>query len=194
MNAHRIGTKQYTDIKELIDDWQPLYKYRRPDLYIENIGNGLDSKGYFQKLFNWKNGRKLSDSKQKLIDGFWKKKSVLLSLRDNIDMDQFVAEFNPGKNACIWKLYLLHIVRPDEYPIYDQHVYRAYMFIETGQIQEISNKDEEKYDHYSESYMPWFESVRKQCLEYSVKHIDEALFAYGKALKAISKLPHQIYE
>ncbi|MBK7344264.1 MAG: hypothetical protein IPJ06_14940 [Saprospiraceae bacterium] len=132
MNVHGIGTKRYSNIKEIIKDWQPVYKYRRPELYEDNIGNGLDSKEYFQKLFNWKNGRKLSKSKQELINRFWKKKSVLLSLRDNIDMVQFVAEFNPGKNACIWKLFLLHIDRPDEYPIYDQHVYRAYEFIETG--------------------------------------------------------------
>lgn len=193
MKVHGFGTKQYTDVKELIDDWRSKYNYRRPKLYDGNIDKGLDSKRYFQKLFIWKNGRALSKSKQELINGFWKKKKVLLSLRNGSSLDQFEIAFNPSESSCIWKTFLLHIVRPDVYPIYDQHVYRAYMSIDTGQIQEISNKDEEKYNHYKNHYLPWFEKILRTNPSYTVKQIDEALFAYGKALKVISKLPSQVY-
>ncbi len=193
MNVHGIGTKQYTDVKELIDDWRSKYNYRRPKLYDDNIDKGLDSKRYFQKLFIWKNGRALSKSKQELINGFWKKKKVLLSLRNSSSLDQFQIAFNLSESACIWKTFLLHIVRPDKYPIYDQHVYRAYMFIDTGQIQEIPASSKQKYDHYLNHYLPWFDGVRKANPSNTVKQIDEALFAYGKALKVISKLPSQVY-
>jgi len=32
--------------------------------------------------------------------------------------------------SAIWQIFLLHIIDPTNYPIFDQHVYRAHYYLE----------------------------------------------------------------
>ena len=48
----------------------------------------------------------------------------------------------------------LHIMHPDEYPIFDQNVYRAMHYMQTGTIKEIPSKDRDKQSSYINEYLP----------------------------------------
>ena len=76
--------------------------------------------------------------------------------------------------------FLLHIIRPEEYPIFDIHVYRAYTFITNGKSDELANyNNPKKYILYKERYLPFYSSLTalSGC---SLTDIDKALWAFGK--------------
>ncbi len=84
--------------------------------------------------------------------------------------------------GSIWKIFLLHIIKPHEFPIYDQHVYRAYKYIEKNTIEEISNVNRNKYQNYLNQYLVFFDELKLKAKECESKEIDEALWAFGKIL------------
>jgi len=187
-----IGTKQYADISNFIADWQPVYKYSHPEYYINHIDKALYNQVSFNTLFLWKNGQKLSAKKQYSVDRYWEKRDDLIRLQLNFEWELFESNFEPEKNACVWKIFLMHILVPSYFPIYDQHVYRAFEFIHTGEIHEIPTKNKAKYDHFKNIYHPWFQQVRKNSgLE--AKSVDEACFAFGKALQRVNMHPYKVY-
>ena len=81
------------------------------------------------------------------------------------------------------KVFLLHIINPDEYPIYEQHVHRAFKYLENNRIEEISKSNNEKYNVYFNEYLQFFNEFRRKANKFSVKEIDEALWTFGKYIK-----------
>ena len=76
--------------------------------------------------------------------------------------------------------FLLHIIDPDKFPIFYQHVYRAYNFLVNRSIKEISDSNKAKlicYDQYSK----FFNKLKSESND--PRKIDKALWAFGKFLK-----------
>ena len=72
----------------------------------------------------------LSGGKQNSLDNKIKKKLFLinnLKTNDEIDLILFREEFK--SLTTVWKIFLLHIIKPNVYPIYDQHIHRAFLYI-----------------------------------------------------------------
>ena len=82
------------------------------------------------------------------------------------------------KTGLIWRVYLLHIARPDDYPIVDQHVLRAYHFLTFGEISELE-QTLETYFSYREFF---FKIARESGKE--PRLVDKALMAFGQYLKS----------
>jgi hypothetical protein len=80
----------------------------------------------------------------------------------------------------IWGLFTLHCCYPLEYPLYDQHVYRAFKKIEPDG-KSLPLQASYKWKDYI-SYKAFFE---KMLSDYGVDHwiLDRALWSYGKWLK-----------
>lgn len=124
--------------KQFIEDWSNHYDYGMEDYYSNNIDKGLDSYENFLLLFQWKNGMpKISKKKQVIVNGFWDNKSVLKTLRKNFSWELFETTFNPSSSSAIWKIFLLHIVDKNKFPIFDQHVYRFHKYYNESIIEEI---------------------------------------------------------
>ena len=87
---------------------------------------------------------------------------------------------NCKEGGAIWNIFFLHCLDPEEWPIYDQHTYRAMMYIKTGKIPKDEKNDREKYKNYRKRYIPFFKSKFKGC---DRRDVDKALFAVGKFLK-----------
>lgn len=187
MSITAIGTRSYQNKGELIIDWKPRYKYPHQALYDNNIGSGLDSQAAFNELFEWKNGRNLSKRKMGVVNGFWNKRHHLAQLKEAepIDLDLFENYFKPKDSSCIWKIFLLHIAQPERMPIFDQHVFRAFHFIENNEVKEIPEKHAEKFKIYRNQYLPWFNKIINQH-KFKCKEIDNALFAFGKMIKILN--------
>jgi hypothetical protein len=79
---------------------------------------------------------------------------------------------------------LLHIIEPQKFPIYDQHIHRAYCFIFDKDWQGISAqmKGKDKEEFYFNTYQPFIETqVKTHGLE--IREIDRGIFIFGGDLK-----------
>lgn len=180
-----IFKNQTTSLNEFIDFWKQLYVDTNDKLlYSPTIAKHEFDGTDIQKLYEWKNQSILSSKKQKSLDEKIKGKLNLinqLKTQENIDLDVFNEDFSNLKTA-VWRIFLLHIIKPEKFPIYDQHIHRAYNFIHGLPYQDIDDKikDKLKLDFYFKKYLPF---INDECKGISLKKIDEAMYCFGQFLK-----------
>jgi hypothetical protein len=182
MNLLQFEINKSEDLNSFIDSWSKLYSYSNGHFYGNTISKKEFSKTDIQNLYVWKNGMKLSELKQKSIDDkITSKLSIINNFKskDKIDIVEFSKEF---KNlSAVWKIFLLHIIKPTEYPIYDQHIHRSFLFIHDEDYTDLSNtsiNNKEKEAFYFERYLPYINNNNIKDL----KKLDEAFFAFGQFL------------
>jgi hypothetical protein len=182
MTTTRLPILQMTDQNDFgvfIDFWKKLYLYPLDNLYNETIVKTQFSIDDIQRLFVWKNGMKLNERKQLSVDTNVKTKIEIINrykVNSNWTLDDFQINFKDL--SAVWKIFLLHIIKPDMYPIYDQHINRTYNFIHGLSYKGISstmpNLEKEKF--YFEIYLPFIKGLHG----YKLKSIDEAFFSFGQ--------------
>ncbi|WP_333810076.1 hypothetical protein [Flavobacterium sp.] len=170
------------DINTFITFWSQLYSYSNEAIYKKNISQKVFDAESVQELFKWKNGMRLSDLKQislniKIID----KLEVInyLKSKDEFELDLFKYEFK--SLSAVWKIFLLHIIQPQKFPIYDQHIHRTFLFIHKKEFSNLSNnsiKNKQKEAFYFNEYLPFIDENEIKDL----KKLDEAFFAFGQFL------------
>lgn len=192
-NNYQIQIYGLKNLNDFVREWSPIYSYPNEEKYNNHISRVLETKESFIELFKWKNGTGDVISKKKLMGvmGYWEKIEILKSLQQNFDWEKFETEFEPQSNSTIWKLFLLHLINPNEFPIFDQHVYRSFMFIEKGIIEEIPLNSKKKYLIFKTEYLGWFNQLKKE-FEESPKKMDESFFSFGRMLKGLKDYPFQI--
>ncbi|MBK7407979.1 MAG: hypothetical protein IPJ40_07795 [Saprospirales bacterium] len=125
--------------------------------------------------------RNLSTKKEKGL-----KKKILPHLDQiNAFKKQGETDFNKISAAfkdvsAIWLIFLAHAINKEAFPIFDQHVYRAMHYLETGSVEEIPKGNPKKLSIYQERYLLFYQQNRQYADNY--KEWDEALWAFGKFL------------
>ena len=192
---YTIEIQGLDDINDFISKWSPQYSYSNEDRYLNHIKTVFDNKESFIELFKWKNGTGdvIYVKKMNVVLGFWDKIDVLRELQMEFSWELFEKEFEPQKNSPIWKIFLLHLINPNKFPIFDQHVYRSFHFFETGLIEEIPSSSKRKYLIYKLEYRDWFNHIQQENNIYP-KEMDKSFFSYGQMLKRIMNYPIQIHE
>lgn len=173
-----LTNRQSGSLQEFISFWSKLYVYDNAVLY-ERIHNTTLSEDDLKDLYKWKNGMKLSQAKEKSLNTkIISKIDTVNNLRaaSNFDLEYFLKEFK--QVSVVWKVFLLHILKPNRFPIYDQHVHRAYRFINNQSSDGIkaSMNESVKLKFYFEEYYPF---VRESKIT-DLKKMDEAFFAFGQ--------------
>jgi hypothetical protein len=170
---------------QFINYWAKWYDVSEDLPYEDRIGKEQFEEDDIQELYEWKNQSDLSRAKQKsLEEKILKKIDCVNSLKRNFSMDQFKKEF--GNVSAVWKIFLLHIIQPEIYPIYDQNVHRAYCFIHGEKYGDISEtiSDKRKESFYFNEYLPFINSYKEQS---DLRTIDRGLFGLGQFLKQMHK-------
>lgn len=162
----------------------PLGHGYKPEVYYAELN--LDktlTEGNVRALLRWKDTRLSPNSK--------KAKEVLARLDE-------INAFRTGKQAepapffgggGVYDVFIKHIARPAEYPIYDRHVLNAYWRLEKGLADGKSVRTTQKlYGEYRAFFFKVYETVfgtgeRKNDIETvkKMKMLDTALIAYNKA-------------
>lgn len=94
---------------------------------------------------------------------------------------QIVMELQVRKGfGFIWTLFTLHCFYPETYPLYDQHVYRAYKYC-TSNDNYLPNMAPDDWNEYL-NYRDFFIELQVQA-NIHYWELDKALWAYGKYLK-----------
>jgi len=102
-----------------------------------------------------------------------------------LDEPKILVEMKARKGfGFIWGLFILHSIYPRIYPLYDQHVYRAYKRIANSDIA-LPSVASKSWSEYCK-YRTFFNQLvsKEKC---SPIKIDRALWAYGKYLKVVDK-------
>jgi hypothetical protein len=171
-----------TDMGDFIDFWSRFYRYSEIEaLYDERIWKPVFDKKDIEKLFQWKNGMLINGhvKKQASVDKVIARLDNLNALKANFDLNAFKDLF--FDISAIWQLFILHIIWPDLYPIFDQHVYRAQLFMETGVIGEIRESNTFKLEHFYKYYLPFYAKFERELGAF--RKLDMALWTFGKFLK-----------
>src|SRR5690554_1199464 len=153
-DSYNIEIKGLKNLNDFVKTWSPTYSYKLEYKYDEYISSVLDDKNSFIKLFEWKNGTgdQISENKKIGVLRYWDKVEILQELKLNFDWELFEYEFEPHKRSTIWRLFLLHLINPDEFPIFVQHVYRSYRFFTKGVIEEIPTQPKIIFEIYRNEY------------------------------------------
>lgn len=170
------------DINTFITFWSQLYSYSNEVIYKKNISKKVFDAESIQELFICKNGMRSSDLKQKSLNNkIIDKLGVInyLKSKEEFELDLFNYEFK--SLSAVWKIFLLHIIQPKKFPIYDQHIHRTFLFIHKKEFSNLSNtsiKNKQKEAFYFNEYLPFIDENEIKDL----KKLDEAFFAFGQFL------------
>lgn len=176
-------SKQSVDMVDFINFWSDYYFDKYDNKYSENIDKEYFNRENLISLYEWKNGSVLSERKKiGLRKKVLAKIKIINSLKDQFNLELFKKEFKDM--TVIWKIFLLHIIKPNKYPIFDQHVFRAMVYIKFFKIEEIPNKESERERIYFEEYVDFFNEIKLKSPSNFNKKIDESLWAFGKFLKS----------
>ncbi len=184
-----LTRNSFSSLDDFIDVWSKAYVYSNMELYSDIILKNELKLSDLEKLFQWKNGMPLSDKKansfeQKILN----KVSIINELKIKWNQSLFNQEFE--EISTVWKIFLLHIIQPEKYPIFDQHVYRAFKYI-TEQVNsaELPYYNKTKLNIYYKEYLPFYLDCKEEMnSKFSPKHLDDALWSFGKFLNEYPKL------
>jgi len=166
--------------------WSSFYNYSKEHLYSDRISKSQFTRDDIENLFVWKNQIRLSRKKEKsLKEKITDKLDIINKLKSKFCLNIFKSNFK--KVSAIWKIHLLHIIAPQNYPIFDQHVYRAFCFLKKKELKEIPDSNSIKERVYFGLYVKFFNSLAKSKDISYRKKIDESLWAFGKFLKSYGK-------
>ena len=173
-----ILIKKQTNIVQFIEFWSVFYLYNedKESVYIDNINKRIFNGEILLSLYEWKNGSMLSQKKRKSFEKkLLAKIEIINALKGKFNLDKFKKEFN--NVSLIWKIFLLHIINPVVYPIFDQHVFRAMKYIKFSKIEEIPFDEKEKEKFYFNEYINFFDKIKLGLpQDFNNKKIDEALW------------------
>lgn len=174
-----------------IDFWASQYRYDLEHLYEANISIKPFTEAVIMSLYEWKNGRKLSKKKGESVQ-----RNYILKMEDDCVIraiqfsesasteetagfaKEFLSDCFP-EGGAIWRIFWLHCCN-QRFPIYDQHVHRAKMFIEEGRIEELDTfSDDKKIESYLTNYLQFHQRFSGE-----QRKIDKALVTFGWFLKA----------
>jgi hypothetical protein len=172
----KTNTSATTD--DFIAFWCKQYRYKNEHLYSNNIQAKNWEKKNILELFEWKNGTPLSAKKEKSVQAIIADLPTIHELRRNWNRELFDQKFNI--RTAVWKIFLMHIIQPVKFPIFDMHVFRAYNYLMKLEGKELKQYTEpEKYTLYESKYLLFYNEIEKNT-SHTAKEIDKALWAFGK--------------
>jgi hypothetical protein len=161
---------------DFVDFWSGCYEYPDLELYTVNIAGPL-AREKLKALFQWKIGPRFFDAHWPAIDRlFVSRLQEAEGLPPNFTADVGLELFAEG--GAIYRIFWLHCLRPNTFPIYDQHVHRAMNIIESVPHRELSTYTEKaQVRQYIDRYLPFW-VARFAGLD--PRRVDQALWSFGK--------------
>lgn len=182
-NLYILQTYPCGSMAEFISHWSKLYSYYDDSKYKNNIDVIEFEPTNLIELYHWKNGMTLKGSggkEKSLQDKILNRITLINQYKKltHIDTEKFNDDFSDV--SAVWRIFLLHTIKPKVYPIYDQHIHRTYNFIHNLEWQSINNtiSGKRKLDFYYNTYLPYVQSLGV----IDLKEMDEAFFAFGQFL------------
>jgi hypothetical protein len=197
-----VATFDLAKASEFVEFWSQFYDYRvtvfgskqEIDYFSElNIGNDLTAENV-RRLLRWKDWQRLSERILSGPNEGHENPRVMRVLANLGTINQFrkdqatngeslqiLADMFP--NGAIWGAFLLHIAKPNVYPIGDQNVFRAWS-LHKGLEAEQNWETYVAYRDYFREIATALGITETIGNVRELKRIDNALFVFGQFLKA----------
>ena len=172
----------FEDANSFVKCWSNFYNYPNYDIYKSIVLKPEFSDGDLRTLFEWKNGMNLSNKKeQSFLTQVLQHEELISELKREFDQDKFENTFR--EMSTVWQIFLLHIIKPSNCPIFDQNVYRAFRFIQNQDEKELPFAQKAKLNIFYSEYYPFFLDMLELANEHDHFQIDKALWTFGKMIK-----------
>ncbi len=168
------------EFPEFIRFWNRCYKYPLDHLYTERISKARFTGTDLTRLFEWKNGGKLSKRKQKTLRRVLERLDKVNSLKKGFYLTEFQRDFRDL--SVMWKLFLLHITAPGNYPFFDQSICRAFIFLKESLLTEGLPEGDEVEKLFFDEYVEFYHNHLPKAG--SSKEFDQAFWAFGRFLES----------
>ena len=204
LNNEALRDSNAENISAFLSCWSEFYKFAETDnvtgepiSYLDelHLNGDLDAEN-IRKLLRWKDRRRFThphangDPNHKVIQ-IIEHTELFNEFRRGVQTAEFCAFVRRvfRTDRAVHRVFLFHIARPIEYPIWDQHVARVYALLSRQRI------DTKKWDHY-EAYRKWFNDLKAPLginNDFAAenvsraKKLDDALMAYGQFLNTYSQ-------
>ena len=109
--------------------------------------------------------------------------SLLIEIPDELssDIPNLIETLtNQHGFGFIWALFVAHVCKPHVYPLYDQHVWRAFRNISSNGTEYPALAPNNWSDFLD--YSKFFQNLRKEC-DIPYWKLDQALWVFGKSIK-----------
>jgi hypothetical protein len=179
------------DFEAFVDLWSQLYDYNSP--WEPNYHKHIKVDKPFThndilQLFEWENqaglGRiRATSIKEKIYPHLDYINDM--KFEDSMNLEEFHSKFETVQ--AVSRTFLLHIIKPEIYPLYDQNIHIAYNFIHgiDADVHPFPKRPEDKLKFYFRKLKPFIDSVKGK---HSIKKVDEALNSYGQLMKKNPKI------
>jgi hypothetical protein len=172
--------KRKLNWREFIKFWSQFYddsKHPDEEFYYPYI-NDLSKKDSLNKLWLWKMDCRFYRIHHRKVVLINKSKDIIINFRNFKPRFEDLCNFSRKifSTGIVYQVFLMHICRPEEYPIFDQHVFRAFIFLTRKKIVDIP-KDIQDYLNYRKFV---FQIQKKYKIK--LRDIDKALMAFGQFL------------
>jgi hypothetical protein len=187
-----MHTTQLEEFKRNIDSY--IRRFDKDtydlDLYFQITTSNKLTEEQIKKILCWKLGGKLKYDKlrkrhrkliHKAIEKFPEINDFKKGKISKSDFDEVLRYISP--KGPIIRIFLLHICKPKEYALFDQHVFRAFYYFKTGEIDKGLVTDSKAKKFYFEYCLFFTDLCEEFKGKYKPKEIDSALMVYGKDLK-----------
>lgn len=88
-------------------------------------------------------------------------------------------------NSVVIPAYILHLAKPQKWPIIDQHTVRAFLALTKGRVNQTPRIGWDTWLEYTAFFDAVISSAGVASCENGRSHVDKALFAWGKSLKGV---------
>jgi len=170
------------DANAFVKCWSSLYEYPEYAVYKSTVNNKDLSKKDLRQLFSWKSGAVLNTKKERsILSEFLQHDELINELKKTFDQKKFQKTF--GKIPAVWQIFLLHILQPAVYPVFDKNVYRAYRVVENLEVKRLPANQEERLKIFTTEYHPFFQEFCTLATSYDHFDVDKALWTFGKVTR-----------
>lgn len=158
-----------------------MYNYPNYEISDTIISKSEYSGNDLENLFKWKNGMNLSAKKLNSCNKNILGKEIEMNhFKKKFDQKEFNTQF--FHVSAIWQIFLLHIINHVEFPIFDQHVYRAFLYFQNKTDHKLPSSKKEILKIYHEEYCEFFFKLKK-ATGFDSFRVDKALWTFGKLIK-----------
>jgi len=183
--------------QEFVEFWQQFYQSKISDgVYQANLNlRGDLSEENISLLWRWKNERYglplIEATKTILSDINAFRRLSHVEGPEERDFWQKAFRVSPW---IVWQVFLFHMARPQDYPVFDQHVMRAFGALTRGYIYRMPKETRLpclKYENFCSSYSGYRSLFFRMVSEASSpepKSVDRALWAFGRHLKRLHRV------